>query len=286
MQPVASAWSTKVVSRTRKSRACADDPELLAQRARPGAHGADRGVARAPPRAHHADDDEHRHHDAHHAVAVATADRVADHRGGRAGEHDREGQDRDPPRHQPGALVVRRRDLGRHRDVGHLEERVRRRGQHEEQQDPAGLEPAAAQVGCGEDQGEGPGQHQPGADQPGPPRPGGVDGAVADAAGDRVEHDVPRLRQEDDHAGPQGGDAELVGEVGQEHQAGHGAERAGRDRAAAVADAYAARQPRRLDRRRHRGPSAREPASRSAGRGWSRSCRPTAAFFAGAFLGS
>ena len=260
MQPVASAWSTKVVSRTRKSRACATIRSCSRREPAPAAT-APIGACRVPHAgADHADDDEHRHHDAHHAVAVTTADGVADHRGGRAGEHDREGQDRDPPRHQPGALVVRRRDLGRHRDIGHLEERVRRCGQHEEHQDPAGLEPAAVQVGCGEDEGEGPGQHQTGADQPGPPWPGGVDRAVADPAGDRVQHDVPRLGEEDDHPGPEGGDAELVGEVGQEHQARHGAERAGRDRATAVADAYAARQPRGLDRRRHRGPSAREPA--------------------------
>ena len=251
-----------MVSRTRKSRARPTTRSCSRSDPAPALTAPIGALPGAPPRAHDADEDDERHHDAHHAVAVASADRVADHRCGGTGQHDRERQDRDPPRHQPGALVVGRGDLGGHRDVGHLEEGVRRRREHEEDEHPAGLEPLAAQVGRGEDQRERAGQHQPCSEQPGPARAGRVEGAVADAAGDGVEDDVPGLRQEDDDARPQGRDAELVGEVGQQHQAGHRAEGAGRDRAAAVADAYAARQARRTVRGgggRHRWPSAREP---------------------------
>ncbi len=96
--------------------ACAgDDPQLVAQRARSGLDRAHRGVSRAAVGGHHADHDDERHRDPHHAVAGPAADRVADHRRGRAGEHDREGEDRHPPGHQPGALVVRRGHLRGHR---------------------------------------------------------------------------------------------------------------------------------------------------------------------------
>jgi hypothetical protein len=132
--------------------------------------------------------------------------------------------------------------IRRHRDVGHLEERVRRRRQHEEHEDPACLEPATPHVGRGKDQRERPREHQPGPEQPRPTRPGRVDRAVADATGDRVEHHVPGLGQEDDHARPERGDAELVGEVGEEHQSRDGAARTRGHRAAAVADPDAARQ--------------------------------------------
>ena len=116
-----------------------DDPQLVAQRARPGLDRTHRGVPGAPVGGHHADDDDQRHRDPHHAVAGPAADRIADHRSGRSGQHDREGEDRHPPGHQPGALVVRRGHLRGHRHVGHLEERVRRRAGQEADQHPGRL---------------------------------------------------------------------------------------------------------------------------------------------------
>ena len=116
-----------------------DDPQLVAQRAGPGLDRTQRRVSGAAVGGHHADDDDQGHRDPHHAVAGPATDRVSDHRSGRAGEHDREGEDRHPPGHQPGALVVRRGHLRGHRHVGHLEERVRRRAGQEADQHPGRL---------------------------------------------------------------------------------------------------------------------------------------------------
>ena len=241
---MASACTTKVTSRSRKSRALGDDPQLVAQRARSGLDRAHRGRSRAAVGGQHADHDDERHRDPHHAVAGPATDRVPDHRSGRAGEHDREGEDRHPPGHQSGALVVRRGHLRGHRHVGHLEERVRRRAGQEADQHPGRLGRLRAHRRSCEQQREGDREREPGAQQPRPPRTTGVDGPVADPAGDRVQHHVPRLRHEHDEARRHRRDPEAVGEVGQQHQPRDRPERAGGHRAGAVAEPHRPRQAR------------------------------------------
>ena len=113
------------------------------------------------------------------------------------------------------APVVRRGDLGGHGHVRHLEERARRRRGQEEHQHPRGFEHPRPEVGGGEDQRERHGQRQAGPQQPGSAGSAGVLGAVADAARDRVQHDVPGLGQQHDQARGEGGDAEAVGQVRQ-----------------------------------------------------------------------
>ena len=139
-----------------------------------------------------------RHRDTHHAVA-------------RRGRRPRRGsagagapltrivkrQDRHPPGHQPGALVVGRRSsrpASRRRAPGRRRTPSRRRGSRRAPSRPrATVRPS---VGRGEEQREADRERQPArAAGTGRRGPRGVDGAVADPAGDRVEHDVPRLGQ-------------------------------------------------------------------------------------------
>jgi ATPase subunit of ABC transporter with duplicated ATPase domains len=80
-----------------------------------------------------------------------------------------------------------------------------------------------------------PASARPPASRNGRRRAGGGAGAVADASDDRVEHDVPGLGDEHDDPGEHGSDAERIGQVGQQEQPGHRAERAGRDAAQGIA---------------------------------------------------
>jgi hypothetical protein len=59
---------------------------------------------------------------------------------------------------------------GRHRDVGHLEDRARRRARHEHRQDPGCVEQRRVQVGRCEQEREAERQEQPGSEQDRPPR--------------------------------------------------------------------------------------------------------------------
>ena len=89
-------------------------------------------------------------------------------------------------RHQPGAFVVVVGEFGRHRDVGHLEERVCRGAGEEEHDHPSGSQ-ARGGGGAGEEQREADRQGEAGAQQEGAPASSGVGGAIRDAPGDRVE---------------------------------------------------------------------------------------------------
>jgi primosomal replication protein N len=167
-------------------------------------------------RADCADRQQQRHDQAHHAVAVAAADRVTDRGGAAAADQDRDGQHRDPPRHQPRPLAVVVGDLGRHGDVGDLEERVRRRAPHERDQHPSGVEPLRAEIRYCEQQREAGRQRQATAKQERPARPEWRLVPIADPAGDRVEHHVEGFRQQHDRTGEHGRDAERVGQIGEQ----------------------------------------------------------------------
>ena len=218
-----------------------DDAQLLAQAPGAGRDGADGCRARAQVGADHTDHQQHGDRHPHRPVAGAAAQGIPDHRRGGAAEHDREREDGDPPRHQPGAFVVGVGDLRRHRDVGHLEERVGGGAGHEEHQHPQGVEHLGAQVGSGEQQREEDGEEQAALEQEGATGSAHVGRSVADPPGDRVQHHVPGLGDEHDDRGDGSGDAEGVGQVGEEHQARHGAEGPGRHGSESVAHTHPAR---------------------------------------------
>src|SRR5699024_12185402 len=85
----------------------------------------------------------------------------------------------------------------------------------------------------------------PRADEEGPPPACLLFAAVGDPPRYRVEQDVPGRREEDDQAGDTGGDAEPVGEVGQEQEPGNRPEGPRGDRAEPVPTPHPCRQPRR-----------------------------------------
>ena len=192
-------------------------PEVPAQ---PAGRGGDRVPGRpagAGPRAQRAEGDEQPDDQGHHPVAGAAAHRVAEHRGAGPAGQDGDGEHGDPPGQQHGALVRVVGDLRRQRDEGDLEHRVRHGAEDEGHHHPGdgdGLRPDRA----GEEQDEADGQAEP-ADQQERAASPGAGQPVADPAGDGVEQDVERLRQEDDDPGQQGGDAEGVGQVGEQQQA-------------------------------------------------------------------
>ena len=207
--------------------------ELVAQAAACGGGSAHRGGTGAPPRAHRAEEDERADEQADAAVSPFRPERVAHHRAEPAAHEDRQCEDRDPPGHEPGALVVVVGHLGRHRDVGHLEERVGRRAGHEEHDHPGGGD-AGGRGRSREEEDEGDREQGTRTDEEGTTTTRRVGRPVADPTCHGVQHDVPRLGEEDDEARETGGHPEPVGEVGQEQEAGHGAERAGGDRSQAV----------------------------------------------------
>ena len=196
----------------------ADDPQLVTEGGARRDAGPDRRRPGAAPRTVGPEGDEGGDEEADDAVAPDGPERVTDGRGRAAADEDREGEDRDPPRHEPGALVVVVGDLGRHRDVGHLEEAVGRRAGEVGHGHPSGREPLRRRR-AEEEQREGGREEQSGSDEEGSPAAVRVRRPVADAARDRVEHDVPRLGREDDDPGGRGRHAEPVGEVGQQEQA-------------------------------------------------------------------
>ena len=97
--------------------------------------------------------------------------------------------------------------------------------------------------------------------------------AVADAAGDRVEDDIEGLGQQHDRAGCRGGDAEGVGQIGEQQQAGHRAERTGGDGPEGIADPHGTRQ--RLSGHGGSMPAERQPAQGVVHRPLARSHRVT-----------
>ncbi len=204
-----------------------------------------RNPLRPPPGSECADDDEETDEDADGPVAPLGTEGVAQGWGQPARDEDRQREDRDPPRHQAGAFAVVTGQLGRHGDVGDLEEGVGTGAREEEHGDPRGSQGRRGGR-PGEEQREEDGERQAGPDEEGAAPTIGVRAAVGDPAGDRVEQDIPGLGQQDDESGEAGGHAEPVGEVGQQEQAGDRAEGARRHRPEAVAAPHASRQHRRV----------------------------------------
>jgi hypothetical protein len=215
-----------------------NDAELVTQ-ARRGEFGARKWrVTRAPPADEGTGGDEEGHGQPHEAVAGGARDEVDDERGRAAGEQDRQAEDDDPPGHEAGALGIGRRHLGGHRDEGHLEEAVGRGASDERDQNPRDGEGLRG-LGAGEERDEGEREGEAAPEDEGATAALGRGGAVADPAGDRVEDEVPRLGDEDDQTGQARGDAEAVGEVGQEQQPGDGGEGARGESAHGIAAADA-----------------------------------------------
>ena len=207
MQPVASAWSTNVVSRA-GSRAPSATTRSWSRRL-------PRGRARRPIRCACGcptyapttpTSDEARRREAHRRGSRrSAAERVADH-GWRGRRRRRIVKARIATRQ----VISRVRssydvgDLGRHRDVRHLEERVRRGAGQEAARAPSAASSAAWPMsGPAKSSAKRDGQRAaPARSSHGRRRPARVGGAVADPAGDRVEHDVPGLGQEHDQRRP------------------------------------------------------------------------------------
>ncbi len=203
-----------------------------------------RGVPRTGDRPEHAAGEQQRHEHRHREVAgPAAAERVDDGGCTGPGQQDAERQGGDPPRHERRALARVVGDLGRLGDVGHLEAPVGGRGEQEGHRDPSRREPGR-RARAGEDQHEQRRQREAAGEHPRPARTPAALRAVRPAADPRVEHDVPGLGREHHQPGETGGDAELVGQVVEQQQAGHRAERRGPDRAQRVAQVGSAGQPR------------------------------------------
>ena len=241
-----SAWTTKPDQQhperpgaPRPGARVATEPALAAD---PGQR---RGVPGAGDRAEHAAGEQQRDEDRHRQVAApAAAERVDD--GGRAGtgQQDAERQGGDPPRHQRRPLARVVGDLGRLGDVGHLEAAVGGRGEQEGDRHPRRRESRAA---CS-------GRRRPARTAAAGRARRRASTAGAAPSGSRVRSErlpihglsthVPRLGREHHQPGDAGGHAELVGQVVEQQQAGHRAERRRPDRAQRVAEVRAAGEPR------------------------------------------
>ena len=176
---------------------------------------------------------------------------VDDERRHRAGDQDRQRQDRDPPGHQPGPLGVAVGHLGRHRHVrapGRRRTRWRWRGTRprRRRRRRRRCRTAPANIAANSTASARPPTSRNGRRSP-------QRGSVGDPAGDRVDQHVPRLRQQHQQPGHAGGDAERVGQIGQQQQARHGPERAGDQRTQRVPGPHAPRQRRMSGVRRGAG---------------------------------
>ena len=233
--PVASACSTNVVSSSRKSRAPATIRSWSRSVPAPGCDRADRRVPGADVGADDADHDEQRRRPRpSRGSRPGRRARRGSPGARRAADQDRERQDRHPPGHQPGALVVGRRSsrpASRRRAPGRRRTPSRRPGTAPAPtRRPAPVEPrSGAAKSSAKHSGERRARR-------------GAGTAAAGRAGRTVRSLIRPAtglsttshafgQEHDQRRRASGRDAEGVGEVGQQHQPGHGAERAGRHRA-------------------------------------------------------
>ncbi len=154
----------------------------------------------------------------------------------RSSEEDRDGEERHAPGHERRALGRLVGELGGQRDVGHLEQGERGRGEDERQEHPHRGEARAQCRWDREDQDEGQGQQDPGQPQEGQAAADPCRRPVREPSHDRQDDDVPRLRDSHDEGRSAGGDPQRVGQVVGQDQPRHGGEDACADRAEGVGD--------------------------------------------------